>query len=383
MILALALCTVFAFGYWLVFFRFRWLQFSITWGFVGVFVLIHLLLVFMIGLRFVTPASTQAVMIQRTIQLVPRLPEPTVVTEVLASTDVPVRRGQLLFQFDRTPYEAKVRQLQAQLAAARQAPPVLSADVGSAEAVVDKALAARRFAREQQTRIAALVPSGAMSREELDRADEQLASAEAGVLQAQQDLDAARARAASQLGGTYSAIAQIEAELDLARYYLDNTALVAPEDGVLVNVQVRPGMVSGTVRAGAIATFICDADRFLLAQFFQENLKYVETGQPVEVAFDLYPGQIFPGKVKAVWRASGAGQLLPSGKLPAFTAEPADLPQGQFAVAITLDDPDASKFPIGAQAHAAIYTSGGGFAALRRVAIRSYSWLNFFYPIPF
>jgi hypothetical protein len=35
------------------------------------------------------------------------------------------------------------------------------------------------------------------------------------------------------------------------------------------------------------------------------NLKYVEPGQPLEVAFDLYPGQIFRGKVHSIWRANG------------------------------------------------------------------------------
>jgi hypothetical protein len=31
----------------------------------------------------------------------------------------------------------------------------------------------------------------------------------------------------------------------------------------------------------------------------------------------------------------------------------------------------------------AIYTSGGGFAALRRIDIRTHSWMNFLYPLPF
>ena len=85
-------------------------------------------------------------------------------------------------------------------------------------------------------------------------------------------------------------VAAIQAELDLARFYLDNTLMVAPEDGYIINLQVRPGMVAGDVRFGAIASFIVDADRYLLANFFQENLKYVKPGQSAEVALDLYPG---------------------------------------------------------------------------------------------
>ena len=71
----------------------------------------------------------------------------------------------------------------------------------------------------------------------------------------------------------------------------------------------------------------------------------------------------------------------PSGTLPNFHYTPAELPQGQFAVAITLDDPDQTKFPIGTQGRAAIYTSPkSAFIVLRKIAIRGYSWYNWLYP---
>jgi multidrug efflux pump subunit AcrA (membrane-fusion protein) len=177
-------------------------------------------------------------------------------------------------------------------------------------------------------------------------------------------------------------VAQIQADLDLARFYLNNTTLVAPEDGHIINLQVRPGMVAGDIRFGAIASFICDNDRYLLATYYQENLKYVKVGQPVEVAMNLFPGQIFKGRVKAIWRGSGEGQLLPSGTLPSFQAPPPTVPRGRYAVGINLQEDDISRFTIGAQGAAAVYTSGGGFAALRRIVIRLYSWLNWLYPIP-
>ena len=48
--------------------------------------------------------------------------------------------------------------------------------------------------------------------------------------------------------------------------------------------------MSGIYRIGGIAALIAEADRYLLATFNQESLKYVRPGQPVEVALDLYPG---------------------------------------------------------------------------------------------
>src|SRR5271154_6038302 len=102
-------------GVWLVFFKFKWMKFSPAWGVVSVFFGAHLFLTFIVGLRFVTPYSASARIVQHTIQLIPRLPEPTLLTEVLVEPDRPVKKGQPLFQFDRRPYEPKVQQLEAEI----------------------------------------------------------------------------------------------------------------------------------------------------------------------------------------------------------------------------------------------------------------------------
>ena len=115
--------------FWLVFFKLKLLRLTPGWGLIFGFFVIHLLLVFVIGLRFVTPDSANATVVQRTIQLVPRLPEPTLVTAVLVEENVPVKKNQPLFQFDRRPYEYKVAQISAQLAEAKQNVAVLKADV--------------------------------------------------------------------------------------------------------------------------------------------------------------------------------------------------------------------------------------------------------------
>jgi multidrug resistance efflux pump len=139
-------------------------------------------------------------------------------------------------------------------------------------------------------------------------------------------------------------------------------------------------MVAGEVRFGAIASFICTGERYLLASYTQENLKYVKVGMPVEVALNLYPGQIFAGKVTSIWKASGDGQYLPSGNLPVFRPLPPEAPQGMYAVRIDMDSTDQSLFPIGAQGTAAIYTGSAAWSALRRISIRTHTWLNWLYP---
>lgn len=381
MIAGLVICFAYAVLVWAVFFRFKWLKFSITWGVISAFVGLHLLIIFMIGLRFVTPYATEAKMVQYTIQLIPRLSEPTLVTAVLVEPNRPVRKGQPLFQFDRRPYEYKVNQLKAQLAQAKQNVLVMKAELDAASQKVVKLKSQQVYAAYQQKLSAKLARQGAGPEEDAQKWSAQVSADEAAIKEAQAEELRAKLRYASQIDGVNTTVAAVEVELAQARYYLDNTLMTAPEDGYIINLQVRPGMVAGEVRAGAIASFIVDADRYLLANFFQENLKYVQPGQETEAAIDLYPGQIFKGKVQAIWRGSGAGQMLPSGTLPNFQGVPAEVPQGQFAVAISLDDPDQTKFPIGTQGRATIYTNpDSGFAILRRIGIRVYSWFNWLYP---
>lgn len=376
---------VLLFGYalvvWLVFFKFKWMKFNIAWGVVSVSVGLHLLLIFMIGLRFVAPYSTDAKIIQHTIQLIPRLPEPTLVTAVLVEPNVPVKKGQPLFQFDRRPYEYKVKQLEAELAKAKQDVLVLKADIQINAEKILRLQSELEYAKYQEKLSVDLAKQGAGPEEDAQKWAARVAAYSASIKEAQAEKTRAQLRYTSEINGVNTTVAQVQAELNQARYYLDNTLMVAPEDGYIINLQVRPGMVAGIVRLGAIASFIVDADRYLLATFFQENLKYVKPGQPVEAALDLYPGQIFTGKVEAIWHGSGAGQLLPSGKLPKFLYVPTEIPQGQFAVAIRLDDKDQSRFPIGTQGRAAIYTNAdSGFAVLRRIGIRAYTWSNWLYP---
>jgi multidrug resistance efflux pump len=369
--------------FWLVFFKFKLLRLSPGWGFFSAFFVIHLLLIFVIGLRFVTPNATNATVVQRTIQLIPRLPEPALVTAVLVEDNMPVKKDQPLFQFDRRPYEYKVAQLQAQLAEAKQNVNVLRTDVDVATQNAIRAKADLNFTEYQKGMFDKLAQEHAVKQDDVETWMTRLNTAQASSDGALAELERAKLKYKSEIDGVNTTVANMEAQLRLAQYYLDNTTLVAPEDGRIINLQVRPGMVSGIYRVGGIAALIADADRYVLATFYQENLKYVRPGQPVEVALDLYPGQIFAGKVDTIWRGNGIGQYLPSDEVPRFEQPAPTVPQGQYAVKIVLDDPDLSKFTIGAQGIAAIYTGGetGAWAVLRKISIRAHSWFNWVYPL--
>jgi multidrug resistance efflux pump len=383
MIAALLVLTVALFVFWLVFFRFKLIRLTPGWGVVFGFVVLHLMLVFLIGLRFVTPYSTNATVVQRTIQLIPRLPEPTLVTDVLVDEGAPVKKDQPIFQFDRRPYEYKVKQIEAQIAEAKQNVKVLKLDVDVAAQDATKTKVDLDYQQYQKQIFDKLAKEQAVREDLIEQWLSRVNSAQATNEAALAALERAQVKYKSEINGVNTTVANMEAQLLLARYYLDNTTLTPR--GWPYHQPSGPGMVSGILRVGGIAALIADADRYVLAAYFQENLKYVRPGQPVEVSLDLYPGQIFAGKVDSIWRGNGVGQYLPSDEIPKFQPLNPNVPQGQYAVKIVLDDPDQLKFSIGAQGSTAIYTGGerGAWAALRRISIRAHSWFNWLYPINF
>ncbi len=366
---------------WLFFSKLRWLRFTPAWAVISGFFLVHLLLVPIVGLRFTAPPSADLRVVQPTIQITPRLSEPTLVTEVLVRPSQPVKTGDVLFRFDPTIYRAKVDQAAAQLAEAEQNAKILIADVQIAQQALDRAKANVAYAEAENKRYGDLAKQGAASTEDAQKWQARLDESTAAVAEAQASLERAQLAEQSQIDGVNTAVLQARANLSQAKYYLDQTEIRAPEDGEVFNLQVRPGMVAGDVRFGAIASFVADADRYLLASYTQEFLLFVEVGQPVEFALELYPGRIFTGTVEEIWWANGNGQFLPSGTVPTFVNP--DPAQSRFAVKIKPDADVKVRMPMGAMGAATIYTGDGGFADLGRIGIRTYSFANWLYPLPF
>lgn len=380
MIVALFILVAYIIVAWLVFYRYKLLKFNIAWGVVTFWIGFHVLFLLVVFLRFFAPFSMDGHVIRQTIQIAPRLPHPTLLEEVFVAQNQAVKKGDKLYQFDTTLYEAQLAEARANLVGAQQNALVLTENVEIAQDALAEAQANETFASEQVQRYTNLVPRGGAKQETLDEWIAKLAAAKAQVAEAQANVRKARLAADAKVDGVNAQVAAAQAQLDQAQYYLDQTTIRAPEDGRIISQQARPGLVVGGFRVGAIAAFVADTDPYFLATFYQEHLKYVRPGQPVEVALDIYPGQVFDGTVKAIWEGTGQGQIKPSGDVPDFLFRH---PQGRFAVEIVMDeDPALKRFPGGAHGAVAIYTGGGGgwVAVLRRVNIRLYAWMNFIIP---
>ncbi len=379
MFVALGITLFYIIFVWFIFFKAQWLKFNIVWGIVSFWVGAHLLLIFLVALRFFQPFSIDSHVVRSTIQIVPRLTQPTVLTEVLVEPNTEVKKGDPLYRFDDTVFSLAVDNATAQLVAAEQNAKILEQDVIAASEAIERANAQLAYAKTQQARYENLVPAGGARQDELDRWNEQVTEDQAQVHEAEANLEKAKLAQASQIDGVNTGILQAQSQLDEAKYFLDNTTIYAPEDGMIVSQQARPGLVVGDIRLGAIASFVTKDNPYVLATYRQQNLKFVEPGQPVEVALDLYPGEILTGKVEAIWWATRQGQYLPSGRLPGF-----ELPKlpGRIAVQISVDIPEGHTFPAGGHAAVAIYTGQGkSFEFLRRINIRLYSFANFIRPL--
>src|SRR5271165_7579476 len=213
MVAGLLITTLYGAAVWLVFFRLKLMRFTPGWGVISALIGVHVLLIFLIGLRFVTPASTDAKVVQYTIQLIPRLPEPTLVTAVLVEEGAHVKNGQTLFQFDRTVYESRVHQLEAELAEAKQNVKVLEADVALAEADKNAAQSMVTYAEYRKHAAETLRSESFGTVLEADQWTAEAGRDSASVNESDAKLKRAVLKLESEIGGVNTKVASVEAQL--------------------------------------------------------------------------------------------------------------------------------------------------------------------------
>jgi multidrug efflux system membrane fusion protein len=162
-----------------------------------------------------------------------------------------VKRGDLLFTIDPRPFEATLRQAEANLArdtaGLRQAEATLGqrgAEVTQALANLDRDLAQMENARVQDERYRLLVERALIAREQYDQVHTNLVALEATVRAGRAAVDNARASARAAEAAVDTARAAIkanQAQGDMARLQLGYTTIRAPMDGRSGNLLVQAG----------------------------------------------------------------------------------------------------------------------------------------------
>ena len=131
--------------------------------------------------------------------------------------------------------------------------------------------------------------------------------------------------------------AQVEttrAQLDNARWELSQTTVLAPGNGTMVNVMLRPGFFVAGMPFNEVMTFV-DDEYQIFALFGQNELHQVEPGNEAEITLDTYPGRVIKAHVDSIIWAQGQGQIEASGDLPKTTFVP---PPGRFPVKLVVGD---------------------------------------------
>jgi multidrug resistance efflux pump len=117
----------------------------------------------------------------------------------------------------------------------------------------------------------------------------------------------------SEIGGVNSAVAQIQAQLDNAKWELDQTTIRAPGDGYVTVMAVAVG--SRALQARSLMSFIMTDDIAIVGMFSPNGFQTIKPGAAVKLVFDDVPGRIYQAKIVDIPRGVGQGQVAVSGML--------------------------------------------------------------------
>ncbi|MCB1875503.1 MAG: HlyD family secretion protein [Chromatiales bacterium] len=264
-----------------------------------------------------------------------------------------VKAGQVLFEIDPATFELAVRKAQATLDQARNTQQANEAKVSAAEARVRAAEATFEEADRHARRLKSLEGKGSVSKDRLDGAEQARLDAHDSLQASKAELSAARA-VLGEAGEANAAIQAAKANLDQARLDLSHTQVSAPADGVVAEMDLRPG---GYISAGREMFALVEIGQVWVdANFKETDLPRIRPGQPAEIQIDSLPGKRFQGSVESLSPASGtAFSLLPPENATGNWVKVSQ----RFPVRIALQDP-LPQMRVGASSEVSIDTSGLG-----------------------
>ncbi|WP_300360885.1 biotin/lipoyl-binding protein [Hydrogenimonas sp.] len=289
-------------------------KWSLTTAVLGGVVLIgHILM----GMAYYHPASRQARVFYITTPILPNVRG--LVTEVPVKPNVPIKKGEVLFKIDETPYRAKVDEIKAQLT----------------------------FAEKRLKDVIKLRKRAGGSKFDIEEYRRQVAQAKAQLVDAMFDLQSCTVR--------------------------------APSDGYVTHIRVRPGQMAVPFPIQPMMTFVNADTATLIAGFPPEPSSNIHEGDEAEVVFPAYPGMTFQGHVVKVLPALAEGELKPTQDMVSFNRQ---LPQGLIPAIIELDE-NLSQIglPMGVDAEVAVYGASEGYwshiSIVRRILLRMITWSHF------
>jgi multidrug resistance efflux pump len=374
------LLAIYGFFVWLFCIKLKWIPWNPATQVIAVVIPIVALTAMILTLNVVAPSSADVRVVKYVVQVIPQVRGR--VTEVPVEPNRLVKKGELLFRIDPTPYqndlnvakarlaadEARLAQAVAALADASAGARQLQEQLKSASGQVGSLQARLELARTRVRQNRELVSTGAGDRFALEQAEAnvidleaQIATARANEAQVTQKLSglvngeqAAVASARAQIATAKAQVDSTRADLANAQWNLDQTSVYAPANGYAINVQLRPGSYTVAMPLAPAMTFVEETYQ-VIALYQQNELTMVEPGNDAEFALSMHPGRIIKAKVDSIVWAQGQGQVGQSGSLPQTGAFP--VVPGRFPVKLEVVEADRDLFlAAGAVGHGAIYT---------------------------
>jgi multidrug resistance efflux pump len=410
------LLGIYSFFVWLIFIKLKLLPWTTPWKVaVAIFPVVAIAILLLL-LNIFAPTTTDVRVVKYIVPIVAQVKGRVI--EVPVENNRRVKKGDILFRIDPTPYQndvnalaarlvseeakvnadrARLAETQAKLTDAQSSGRQLHEQLNQATGQKASISASLDLARKRVLQNTELVAAGAGNRFDLEQAQTnvgeltaQLAAATAAAQQVQEKLDgrvhgdlasvaqvkAQVVTAEGQLKVSEAQVNSTRADLENARWNLSQTITRAPGNGTMVNVMLRPGFFVVGVAFNEVMTFV-DDEYQVFAMFGQNELHQVEPGNEAEITLDTYPGRIIKAHVDSVLWAQSQGQVEASGDLR--TTLSVNAPPGRFPAKLLVGEHDRALFlAAGARGSAAIYTEHLTLVhIIRKVLLRVASYLDY------
>jgi multidrug resistance efflux pump len=297
-------------GLWVVFSKFKLVRWGWLSGTVAVVIGVFILAIFLALFNYLTP-SGRVTVAGRVVEVTPNVTGQIIAIPV--KTNVPVKTGDVLFQIDPAPFQYKVKQLQASLAAAKQQTDILKSNYEQATANVTGLTAQVAFNTKRNADIQKLAAEGANTEFQAQDRQNQYETTLAQLNVAKAAQQSAKLAMDSEIGGVNTTVAQTQAQLENAEWELSQTTIRAPADGSVTAVALTVG--DRALQARSTMSFIVETEITIVGMFSQNGFQTIKDGAPVDIVFDNVPGRIYHAKITAIPKGVGQGQIATSGTL--------------------------------------------------------------------
>jgi multidrug resistance efflux pump len=295
---------------WAVFSKFKLVRWGWLSGTISIAVGIFILATFLALFNYLTP-SGRVTVTGRVVEVTPNVTGQIVAIPV--KPNVPLKANDVLFQIEPAPFQYKVSQLQASLAAAKQQTEILKSNYEQATANVAGLDAQVKYNAKRLQDIQKLYAGGADTEFKEQDNQVQFETVTAQLSAARATQQSAKLAMDSEIGGVNTTVAQIQAQLENATWELSQTTIRAPADGYVTLVAFTVG--DRALQARSVMSFIVENEITLVGMFSQNGFQTIKEGTAVDIVFDNAPGRIYRARITAIPKGVGQGQVAVSGTL--------------------------------------------------------------------